>query len=122
MALMMPVNAADLTADAYGRRKPKYPVIPETLGLALVLLISRNTARERGVWLAAPEISDALCLPPRHSPRTRAAEAAARLARGSAGQPAVAHTRHVARGNRAVACPGQRRHPVPDRPVLGRRR
>ena len=60
---MMLVNAADLTADAYGRRKPKYPVIPETLGLALVPLISRNTARERGVWLAAPKISDALCRP-----------------------------------------------------------
>ncbi len=63
MALVMPVNAADLTAAAYGRRKPKYPVIPETLGLALMLLINRNTARERGVWLAAPEISDALCRP-----------------------------------------------------------
>jgi hypothetical protein len=63
MALVMPVNAADLTAAAYGRRKPKYPVIPETLGLALVLLINRNAARERTVWLAAPEISDALCRP-----------------------------------------------------------
>jgi hypothetical protein len=45
MALVMPVNAADLTAAAYGRRKPQVP------------------ARERAVWLAGRLVSDALCRP-----------------------------------------------------------
>jgi hypothetical protein len=48
----MPVNAADLTAAAYRRRKARYPVIAETLGLALLLLINRSTARDRAPWLA----------------------------------------------------------------------
>lgn len=61
--MLMPVNAADLTAAAYGRRKPRYPVITETLGLALVLLINRSTTRAQAIWLADPAVSDALCRP-----------------------------------------------------------
>lgn len=34
MPLSMPVNAADLAAAACGRRKARWPVIPETAGLA----------------------------------------------------------------------------------------
>jgi hypothetical protein len=52
----MLLNTADLTAKAYGRRKPRYRVIPETLGLALVLLANRNTAHDRGLWLTHPDI------------------------------------------------------------------
>ena len=59
----MPVNAGDLMAAAYRRRKPRYPVIPETLGLAVLLIVNRNTARDRGVWLAHPVVHDALCEP-----------------------------------------------------------
>jgi hypothetical protein len=62
-AMLLPINAADLTAAAYGRRKPRYPVITETLGLALLLLVNRSTARDRAVWLADPVVSEALCIP-----------------------------------------------------------
>ncbi len=59
----MPVNAVDLAAAAYGRRRPRWPVIPETTGLALVLLINRNTCPDRAVWLVDPVVSEALCAP-----------------------------------------------------------
>ena len=62
-ALLLPVNAADLTAAAYRRRKPRYPVITETLGLAVLLLVNRSTGRDRAVWLADPVVSEALCVP-----------------------------------------------------------
>jgi hypothetical protein len=50
------LNGADLTAQAYSRRKPRLPVIPETLGLAVVLIVNRNTSRDRALWLAHPEV------------------------------------------------------------------
>jgi hypothetical protein len=46
MPLSMPLNAADLAAAAYGRRKPRWPVTPQTAGLALLLLVNRNTCRD----------------------------------------------------------------------------
>jgi len=52
----MPVNAADLTARAYGRRRLRLAVRPETLGLAVFLLVNRNTARERALWLTHPDV------------------------------------------------------------------
>lgn len=55
------INTSDFTARAYRRRPPSYPVLTETLGLAVVLLVGRNTTRERAVWLANPGIDDVLC-------------------------------------------------------------
>jgi hypothetical protein len=55
------INTSDLTARAYHRRPPRYPVLTETLGLAVVLLAGRNTTRDRAVWLAHPGIDDVLC-------------------------------------------------------------
>jgi hypothetical protein len=57
----MPLNASDLAARAYGCRRRSYPVLSETLGLAVVLLVGRNTARERAVWLVSPVVDDVLC-------------------------------------------------------------
>lgn len=57
------INTSGVTAKAYGRRRPKYPVIPETLGLAVLLIANRNTAADHGVWLASPAVHDALCEP-----------------------------------------------------------
>lgn len=59
----MRVNAADLTAKAYGRRKPRYPVIPETMALAIMLIFNRNNTPEQAVWLVHPGVDDALCEP-----------------------------------------------------------
>jgi hypothetical protein len=55
------INAADLAAAAYGRKPPRYPVIPATLGLAVAMLMNRNTAAKRALWLVDPEISAAMC-------------------------------------------------------------
>jgi hypothetical protein len=52
----MPLNAADLTAKAYGRRLGRLPVRPETLGLAVFLIVNRNTASDRALWLTAPDV------------------------------------------------------------------
>lgn len=63
MSSGLPIDAVDLAAAAYGRRKPRWPVIPETTGLALILLVNRNTCPERAAWLVDPVISEALCVP-----------------------------------------------------------
>lgn len=55
------INASDLAAEAYGCRPRDYPVLTETLGLAVVLLVNRNTAPSRALWLAHPAMDDVLC-------------------------------------------------------------
>jgi hypothetical protein len=61
----MPVDAADLVARAYGRPAPSLPALPMTYGLALVLLVSRNTSRERCLPLGflADQVHAAVCVP-----------------------------------------------------------
>lgn len=59
----MELNAIDLAAAAFGRRRQRWPVIPETLGLALILLVNRNTCPDRAAWLVDPVVSEALCAP-----------------------------------------------------------
>ena len=55
------INTSDFTARAYRRPPPRYPVLTETLGLAVVLLTGRNTTKERAVWLAHPGIDHIMC-------------------------------------------------------------
>lgn len=52
------MDDADRTADAYGRRPRRYPVLPATVGLALALMVNRNTTADRRLWRAAPCIDD----------------------------------------------------------------
>ncbi len=55
------IDASDLAAEAYGCRRRNYPVLPETLGLAVVLLVNRSTARSRALWLVHPVMDEVLC-------------------------------------------------------------
>lgn len=61
------IDTADQVARAYNRKTPKYPALPETVGLALVLLVNRNVAPDYALpyGLAADfeDFTDALCLP-----------------------------------------------------------
>lgn len=60
--MSLAINATDSIARAYGRRLPKYPVRPETVGLGVLLLANRNTAQDRPLWLSNNVVSDAVCV------------------------------------------------------------
>jgi hypothetical protein len=61
--LRVPIDVADRTAEAYGRKPPRFRPIPETYGLAVMLLVLRNNERDRGLWLAHADVHDAVCDP-----------------------------------------------------------
>lgn len=50
------MDDADRTAAAYGRRRPRYPVLPATVGLALALMVNRNTTADRRLWRPSPVV------------------------------------------------------------------
>jgi len=55
------IYVSDEIARAYGRRPPRYPAIVETLGVALALLVNRNTEPGRALWLVHDDVSGVLC-------------------------------------------------------------
>jgi hypothetical protein len=55
--LELPVDATDAIAKAYGLRgtsNRRFPVLPQTVGLAIVLLVNQNTAEERAIGASQP--------------------------------------------------------------------
>jgi hypothetical protein len=91
VANRLPVDTADRIAAAYQRRPPRYPVLPETIGLAIVLLVKRCTSPQRTLYRttagAAVEIDKALWAPAEAFAAVLAG--APRVARWRAGKPAV---------------------------------
>jgi hypothetical protein len=62
-ASRLPVDSADRIAEAYSRKPPRYRVITETYGLAVMLFMNRNTSHDQAVWLVHGSVSEALCGP-----------------------------------------------------------
>jgi len=62
----LPIDATDLIADAYGiQRRPRYRVIPQTVGLATALLVAQNVTRRQAIGIGRPRrhpaVDAALC-------------------------------------------------------------
>jgi hypothetical protein len=64
----LPVDAVDVIDAAFGirgTRKRRYPILPQTAGLAIVLLVNRNTAQDRAIGVdhtyRHPAVDAVLC-------------------------------------------------------------
>src|ERR1022692_4886320 len=66
VADVLPIDTADRIAAAYQRRPPRFPALPETTGLAIVLLVNRCPSPRptlcQATAGAAEQIDDAVCV------------------------------------------------------------